>query len=276
MSLRASSGIVARRIAMEHVVKRLSLPYPINIATSVMATALRTGMGIVTNAAAEQPAQLLELYEFEGCPHCRLVREVLTELDLDAQIYPCPKSGERFRPQVVALGGKAQFPFLVDANTNTAMYESADIIGYLFRTYGNGSVPVHWKLLELQRIGSSLAAIPRFGSGVRARPSKSPEQPLELYSFESSPFARPVRDALCELELPYILKSVGRSRAGDWVPPMFRDALSVTSDPGTRNRRQLHDRAGRISIPYLVDPNTGQEMAESEQILEYLETTYAL
>jgi glutaredoxin len=132
MPLPASSGIVARRIAKEHVVK--SLPYPVNIATSLMATALRTGMGIVTSAAAEQPVKLLELYEFEGCPHCRLVREVLTELDLDAQIYPCPKNGERFRPLVIALGGKAQFPFLVDANTNTAMYESADIIGHLFRS----------------------------------------------------------------------------------------------------------------------------------------------
>jgi glutathione S-transferase len=129
--------------------------------------------------------------------------------------------------------------------------------------------------VELQRIGSSLAAIPRYGSGVHARPSNPPEEPLELYSFESSPFARPVRDALCELELPYILRSVGRSRAGDWVPPMFRDALSVTSDPGTRNRQKLFDRAGRISIPYLVDPNTGQEMAESEQIIDYLEATYA-
>jgi glutathione S-transferase len=56
---------------------------------------------------------------------------------------------------------------------------------------------------------------------------------------------------------------------------MFRDALSVTSDPGTRNRQKLFDRAGRISIPYLVDPNTGQEMAESEQIIDYLEATYA-
>ena len=33
------------------------------------------------------------------------------------QMYPCPKDGTRFRPQVVAEGGKAQFPYLKDPNT---------------------------------------------------------------------------------------------------------------------------------------------------------------
>lgn len=253
---------------------RPGLFYPLNIATSLVATGLRTGIGIVTRPASSQPLQLLELYDFEGCPHCRLVREVLTEMDLDARIYPCPKGGKNYRDIVVQRGGKAQFPYLVDPNTNTAMYESADIIRYLFETYGNGT-PLHWKLIELQRFGSTLATIPRMGLGVRVRPSKRPDQPLELYSFESSPFARPVRDLLCELELSYILRSVGRARIADWVPPRLRDALSVTGEPGTRNRGQLLDRVGRISIPYLVDPNTGEEMAESEQIVDYLEATYA-
>jgi glutathione S-transferase len=255
-------------------VSRSGLLYPLNIASSLVATGLRTGMGIATRPAASQPLQLLELYEFEGCPHCRLVREVLTELDLDAQIYPCPKGGTRYRDIVIERGGKAQFPYLVDPNTDTALYESAEIIRYLFDTYGNGT-PLHWKLIELQRFGSTLAAIPRMGMGVRARAAKKPAKSLELYSFESSPFARPVRDLLCELELPYILRSVGRARAADWVPPALRDALSVTGEPGTRNRARLYDRVGRISIPYLVDPNTGEEMAESEQIVDYLEATYA-
>lgn len=253
---------------------RSGLFYPLNIASSLLATALRTGMGITTRPAANQPLQLLELYEFEGCPHCRLVREVLTELDLDARIYPCPKGGKRYRDIVIGRGGKAQFPYLVDPNTDTAMYESADIIRYLFETYGNGT-PLHWKLIELQRFGSTLASIPRMGLGVRVRASKQPASSLELYSFESSPFARPVRDLLCELELPYVLRSVGRAQGADWVPPVLRDALSVTGEPGTRNRQELFDRAGRISIPYLVDPNTGAQMAESEQIVEYLEATYA-
>ena len=78
---------------------------------------------------------LLELYDFEGCPHCRLVREVITELDLDALVYPCPKGGSRYRDTVVELGGKAQFPFLVDPNTETELPESTAIIDYLTKTY---------------------------------------------------------------------------------------------------------------------------------------------
>ncbi len=42
----------------------------------------------------------LEHYEFG------LVREALTELDLDAIIYPCPKGGVRFRQKAQELGGK--------------------------------------------------------------------------------------------------------------------------------------------------------------------------
>ncbi|WP_255364238.1 glutathione S-transferase N-terminal domain-containing protein [Alcanivorax sp. HI0044] len=33
-------------------------------------------------------------------------------------------------------------------------------------------------------------------------------------------------------------------------------------------------RAGRIAVPYLVDPNTGMELFESEAILDYLDQTY--
>ena len=48
----------------------------------------------------------LEYFKF------RLVREALTELDLDAMIYPCPKGGKRFRPLATDLGGKTRFPLL--------------------------------------------------------------------------------------------------------------------------------------------------------------------
>lgn len=252
-----------------------SLKYRVNLATSTFATALRTGVGVTAHPAAEKPAELLELYEFEGCPYCRLVREALTELDLDAMIYPCPKGGKRFRPQVTKMGGKAQFPFLVDPNTGQQMYESLDIIDYLFETYGQRPLPLKWRAGLLQKFGSSVTGIARGMTGVRATPSHPPAEPLQLYSFESSPFARPVRDLLCELEIPYILRSAGRTRVSDWVPPVIRDSLNLQSDPDLENRKTLLERAGRVSIPYLVDPNTGEEMAESEDIIQYLTATYA-
>jgi len=249
--------------------------HELSLAGSLLSTLARAGQGIATTPAAERPSLLFELFEFEACPYCRLVREALTELDLDALIYPCPKDGQRFRPRAAELGGRLQFPLLVDPNRGEQLYESTDIVAYLYRNYGQRNVPLRWEVMPLQKFGSSLAGLSRFGAGLRARPSRAADQPLELYSFESSPFARLVRECLCELELPYILRSVGRSAAADWVPPAVRDALGITSEPATVNRRALLERAGRISIPYLVDPNTGTELAESGDILDYLRATYA-
>jgi glutathione S-transferase len=132
-----------------------------------------------------------------------------------------------------------------------------------------------WRAGALQKLGSSITGIARGMAGVRATPSRLPAEPLQLYSFESSPFARPVRDLLCELEIPYVLRSAGRTRITDWVPPVLRDSLNLQSDPDLQNRKALLERAGRVSIPYLVDPNTGEEMAESEDIIRYLTATYA-
>ncbi len=252
-----------------------SLGHRFNIATSSLTTALRIGAGISSHPAAKKPEKLLELYEFEGCPFCRLVREVLTELDLDAMIYPCPKGGERFRPRAIELGGKALFPFLVDPNSGRQMHESLDIIAYLYDTYARRPLPLRWRAGTLQKLGSAASGMARGLAGSRAKRSHAPAAPLELYSFESSPYARPVRDLLCELEIPYILRSAGRTKASDWVPPLIRDAMNMHPDPELPNRRALLARAGRVSIPYLVDPNTDQEMGESKRIIEYLTETYA-
>ena len=76
----------------------------VNLASSTLATLMRPAVGISARPAAAKPKELLELYDFEACPYCRLVREALTELDLDAMIYPCPKRGTRFRPLAAELG----------------------------------------------------------------------------------------------------------------------------------------------------------------------------
>ena len=220
--------------------------------------------------------RLLEIYEFESCPYCRIVREVLTELDLDAVIYPCPKGGERFRPRVLEQGGKMQFPYVIDPNTGAALYESADIVRYLFDTYGNRAPPLHWRLPAMQQIASAVAGRAALGAGVRVAGSRPPERPLELFSFESNPFARLVRERLSELELPYVLRSAAPSRLAEWCPPALADVGGWLREPVTTNRRTLQARAGRISIPYLVDSNTGVEIAGSASIVNYLVGTYAL
>jgi glutaredoxin len=76
-----------------------------------------------TSVFDRRPAQLIELYEFEGCPFCRKVREAVAILDLDVLFYPCPKGSTIYRPMVEKLGGKQQFPYMRDPNTNVNIYE---------------------------------------------------------------------------------------------------------------------------------------------------------
>jgi len=248
----------------------ISTPAVLN---STLASTLRFWRGTNARGSARQPARPIELYEFEACPFCRLVREALTELDLDARIYPAPQGGTRFRPKVARLGGKQQFPFLVDPNTGESMYESADIIRYLYRTYGGRPAPTRL-LRPLDVTTSVLAGILRLGAGARARPSKAPRHPLELFSFESSPYSRRVRELLCELELTYLLRSTGKARWQDLGPPILRATLFPDLPVTGRNRTELLTRAGKVQLPYLADPNTGVAMFESEAILRYLLDTY--
>lgn len=230
--------------------------------------------------ARVRPAKTLKLYDMEASPYCRLVREVLTELDLDVLILPCPIGGTRYRPEAEKIGGKQLFPLLVDDNTGTLLYESATIIEYLAKTYQRQVKGTRGWQRSLAVATSMIASglMVRLGGirGLRARPSKAPAQPLELYSFETSPYSKPVRARLCELELPYLLRNTGKGDWKDMGPPSFRDGLFKGAQGTTRNREWLAQHTGQVQVPYLVDANTGVAMYESQAILAYLDQTYAL
>ncbi len=213
------------------------------------------GLGRSVGPIGPRPAKRLELYEFEACPFCRKVREALTMLDLEVLLKPTPRGGERFRPEGFARGGKKQFPLLVDPNEDLLLYESDAIITHLYARYGSTAPPLAMKLGPLNTMTSSLASLPRLGHGRAARPSRSPAEPLELWSFELSPYCRLVRETLCELELPYLLHNLGKK---------------------SERRPDLLARAGKVQIPYLEDPNTGRKLFESQDIVRYLEATYAV
>lgn len=224
-----------------------------DVATSSLATGLTLGRGYRVRITARQPEKLLELYEFESCPFCRKVRETMSELDLDAMIYPCPPSGTRFRPEAIERGGKKQFPLLVDPNTDKLLYESDEIIRYVSETYADGAIPIAQRLGPLTMLRAGLGTLPRAGR-VHVTASRAPEAPLELWSFEASPFCRIAREALCNLELPYVLHNVGKGSAK-------RDAFVA--------------RSGKMMVPFLHDPNTETSMFESAEIVRYLNDTYA-
>lgn len=208
-----------------------------------------------TSKLGPRPEKPIEIYEFEGCPFCRKVREIASILDLDVLYYPCPRNGPQYRLKVLQLGGKQQFPYMVDPNTGTSMYESDEIINYLVQKYGDGTVPLMLSLGLLTTLTEGFAMIGRLGKGSAYSPAKPAEKPVEIWAYEGSPFCKIVREALVELELPHLMHCVAR---------------------GSPRRQELLDRVGHFQVPYIEDPNTGIKMFESANIIDYLTATYAI
>ena len=168
---------------------------------SVVASVIEGGRGVSGTPFPNQPAKALKLYEFEGSPFCRRVREVITLLNLDVEIYPCPKGGQKYRQIVKAKGGKRQFPFLIDENTGDQLYESQQIIHHLFKHYGNtGKTPKKFSHYPKLPYVSTLATVANAARGVWINQQivdrPAPVQLLELWSFEASPYTRLVREVL--------------------------------------------------------------------------------
>jgi len=233
------------------------MPSSLENVHSWLTSVARGGRGLVVRwPAVRQPAKPLELYEFESCPFCRKVREVLSEMDLDYISRSTPKGERAKRDQVSAQGGREMFPYLVDPNTGTTMYESEAIIDYLHTTYGRRR-PTLSKLLAPATTATSAIASAMRPFGGRLDPRRAgrpqPDKLIELWSFEASPYCRKVREKLCALGLDYHVHNVAKSGSR-------RDAL-VT-------------RGGRMMVPYLADPNLGVEMYESDDIVAWLEQTY--
>lgn len=251
---------------------------PITLATGMASASTSLWRGTVIRhdeIGDNRPEKMLKLYDMEGCPYCKLVREVLTELDLSVHILPCPRGGDIYRKEVKELGGQEMFPFLVDPNTDIQMYESADIIDYLFREYGSGRTPTTWLLPVVNTTTSRLSGLFRPLQGINKRYSRQPEQPLELYSFESSPYSKPVRERLTELELPYILRNLGKFDKSDFIIPQVRKHIIASQPPKGPLRKAMYDKYGMVQVPLLIDPNTNTELFESEKINNYLMNTYA-
>ena len=228
------------------------------IIPSTIASGVRYPLGHKVGSIGPRPEQRLVLYDIEACPYCRKVREALTMLDLEVEIRPAPHGGTRFRPEAIARGGKKQFPLLIDPNlgpdTDQVLYESDAIVAHLYARYGAGAPPLGLRIGGLGNATSMVASALRAGNGRSVRRSRAPAQLLELWSFELSPYSRRVREVLSELELPYVLHNLGIH---------------------SPNRAAFVERAGKMQVPYLEDPNTGVKMYESRDIVVYLDQTYA-
>ena len=224
--------------------------------------ALRDSSSVLQNAP--RPTKPLILYEYDASPYCKRVREMINLLDLTVEYRPCPGARQgQFSKELLERTGRQTVPYLIDPNTGTEMFESNDQIEYLLSTYGppqeNFDRKALWPITfeGFSIFTSTLVAIIRNFPGKQRQPNARPDNenmlPLELWAYESSPFVRPVREKLSTLCLPHVLVSCSR---------------------GSANRDRMVEKAGRFQVPFLVDPNTGVEMFESVEIVQYLEAVY--
>jgi len=228
--------------------------------TSTLATFMRFFAGFsVCKPLGKRPDKPLRLYDIEGDPNCRRVREALTFLDLEAIILPCPKGGKVFRYEAAKVGGKEKFPLLVDENNDRKLYGAKNIVPYLFRNYGKGARIPFAMWHPLVGLSSFFASLVRGFAGVRKRKGMKEygfEDPttIELWSYEASPHCRLVREMLTELEIPYLLHNVGKR---------------------SPNRKKFVQLSGRMMVPYLLDKSKEKEgIFEHKDIISYLERTY--
>jgi len=267
--------------------------YYFDLFTISIFTLVRFGNGVNIASGTEEcerPTQLLRLYEYEGCPFCKKVRETLSVLDLDVMIISCPRETmnsfgfqkeSRFRAEAKKVGGKIQFPLLVDPNANgVTMYESDKINQYLWTRYGaKATRTISYKLCDnrfamlLLGMASMLRVLPE--QGLMRIPSKAAQKPLELWSFESSPFCKKVREVLSSLEMKYVVRNVSRYAALGDRSQLFGKRKEFYEKYGSM-LSEWRQKANLVCVPLLVDPNTDTVMLESEDIKQYLLETYAL
>jgi len=253
------------------------------IHSTLYASCMRFFVGSIQATNVNQPSVPLELYEYEGCPFCRKVREAISTLGLDVIVYPCPRETltsygfsehSRFRPKVKELGGKLQFPYLVDKNTNTSMYESDAIVDYLWKTYAPSSQPPLNYLLAFSKpldflnsyLRVFIAALrPLPEQGMLRIPSKCPDRLLELWAYEGSPACRQVREVLASLEIPYLQRTIpfGSMQKRKEFLKKYGNKIAFW-------RRCV----GLIQVPLLVDPNSDSEILGGDAIVKHLNKLY--
>mmetsp|Transcript_35260 Transcript_35260/g.105339 ORF Transcript_35260/g.105339 Transcript_35260/m.105339 type:complete len:367 (-) Transcript_35260:344-1444(-) len=217
-------------------------------------------------ADAPRPEQPLILYEYDASPFCKRVRETINLLDLTVEYRPCPGArAGAFSEEMYEKTGRRTVPYLVDPNTGKELFESGDQIEYLLGAYGppedmydkKALWPITFEAFSVAT--ATWVALLRDMPGARRQPNARPDnermRPLQLWGYECSPFVRPVREKLGSLCLPHVMVSCSR---------------------GSANRDRMVEKTGRFQVPFLVDPNTGVEMFEAPEIVEYLEAVYTV
>ena len=257
----------------------MSVPNPLDTLTSGLASTCRFARGVTAVPTNKQP-RLIRLYDVENDSACRAVRERITELDLGVQkVIPATANSRVFLDSSYeyTLPSNAEIPRLVvedDTGDEIVLEGASAIVSYLDEwtkngvnntKHGSGEVLGKSAFNALVGIGGLMANLFRLGRGVLVTEAAScdgvnvvprPQQPLILYSYEGNQFCRLVREVLTELDIVYELRSAGKQSKR-------REEVAKLSGGSTQS-------------PFLIDPNTGVQMGQSSDIIQYLYRTYAL
>ena len=236
---------------------------------NALATALRWGRGnqVAPCAALKasmleppRPSQPLILYSYEGNQFCRLVREVMTELDLVYELRSAGKESPRRSELAAITGGSSQCPFLIDPNTGIDMAESKDIVEYLYKTYSRWTPPnelLQWTSQSVMPlIKPVFQAVAPLQAGSSQEDKSAYEQAMAVakrqieedtqtnavvvYTYELSPFCIEATDLLTRMGVDFKEVSLGK----EWIPGLI-------TPEGAQTRAALLEMTGQSSLPHV-------------------------
>ena len=209
----------------------------------------------------------IKFYNQEFDPSCRLIREACSILALKVEIIPVSSKDD---VNIYNDVSPKQIPAIEDPNTGVELRNNKNngkendiqiMLSYLFKTYGNGQVPINFNP-SIAGLTANIAMASRlYGFSLdklslqKSKSSDPPELPLKVWGHVSSPFCDLVFEKLDLLNLKYEVQYTPR---------------------GSANRQKLLDLVGKFQVPYLEDPNTGIELFESQAICEYLTKQYGV
>ncbi|GKY92517.1 hypothetical protein MPSEU_000222000 [Mayamaea pseudoterrestris] len=237
----------------------------LNNVGSYVAGVFRIGRGAqvspAASALAPRPKLPLVLYSYESNQFCRLVREVLTELDLPYELRNAGKQSPRRTELAELTGGSTQCPYLIDPNTDTKMAESVDIVRYLYKQYALWTPPnelLQWAsqtILPLAKPVFAVLAPAQAGSWRKNDPeayemeieramaeieADTKANPVLVYTYGLSPFSSECKALLDSLNISYTEVSLGQ----EWLPGLIKEG-------GAAKRAALLKMTGQSSLPHI-------------------------
>jgi anaphase-promoting complex subunit 7 len=230
-------------------------------AGSYLASWMRIGRGTTVSSCVsmqDRPTKPPILYSYEGNQFCRLVREVLLELDIVYELRSAGKESPRRAELASITGGSTQCPFLMDGEVS--MSESKDIVQYLYQNYARWTPPnelLEWtsnNVMGLLKPVFAILAPLQAGSGdekngdyaqklqeaIRDIKMETTADKVVVYTYELSPFSSETRALLDSLNVDYKEISLGK----EWIPGLI-------SPKGSIKRAALLEMTGQSSLPHI-------------------------